>query len=195
LNIEGIVKEFIGLGERISQLPTNERQYYRRAVSETYRVLDNAVGLPIEKLTQIERIQDDITFVNEVRNLYSFTEWRNKEREVKLCEPLQEVAGELDAMVTKFKDKFAIRDRNELRNLIEQLRTERVGVAMLIRSSMESLSSTADEVDNSFEHYQKLRGDLKHKLKALDKIRQELTDSEIKFQDALSASSKKSRSI
>jgi hypothetical protein len=82
-------------------------------------VLDSAVGLPIEKLTQIKPIRDDTTFVNEVSNLDSATEWRNKEREVKLCEALQEVLGELDAMVTKYKDKFAICDRNELRNLIE----------------------------------------------------------------------------
>jgi hypothetical protein len=191
LSIEGKISAFITIGERISRLPTNERQYYRKAVSETYRVLDNAIGLPIEKLYQILPIQDETTFVNELRLLDSFTQWRDKEREVKLCEPLQEVAGELDATVTKFKDKFAIRDRNELRNLIEQLRQERNGVAHLIRGSMESLSSMASDVDNSFEYYQKLREALRNKIKALDDLRQELHESEMRFKDALSTSSKK----
>jgi gas vesicle protein len=191
LSIEGKISAFITIGERISRLPTNERQYYRKAVSETYRVLDNAIGLPIEKLYQILPIQDETTFVNELRLLDSFTQWRDKEREVKLCEPLQEVAGELDATVTKFKDKFAIRDRNELRNLIEQLRQERSGVAYLIRGSMESLSSMASDVDNSSEYYQKLREALRNKIKALDDLRQELHESEMRFKDALSTSSKK----
>ena len=191
MSIEGKISAFITIGERISRLPTNERQYYRKAVSETYRVLDNAIGLPIEKLYQILPIQDETTFVNELRLLDSFTQWRDKEREVKLCEPLQEVAGELDATVTKFKDKFAIHDRNELRNLIEQLRQERSGVAYLIRGSMESLSSMASDVDNSSEYYQKLREALRNKIKALDDLRQELHESEMRFKDALSTSSKK----
>ena len=191
MSIEGKISAFITIGERISRLPTNERQYYRKAVSETYRVLDNAIGLPIEKLYQILPIQDETTFVNELRLLDSFTQWRDKEREVKLCEPLQEVAGELDATVTKFKDKFAIRDRNELRNLIEQLRQERSGTAYLIRGSMESLSSMASDVDNSSEYYQRLREALRDKIKALDDLRQELHESEMRFKDALSTRSKK----
>ena len=191
LSIEGIISEFISIGERVSKLPANERQHYRKAVSETYHVLDKAIGLPIEKLTQILPIHDDTKFVNELRSLDSFYEWRDKEREVKLCEPLQEVVGELDAATVKIKDKFAIRDRDELRNLIEQLRQERDGVAYLIRSSMESLSSMAYDEDNSSEYYQKLRAGLRSKIKALDNMRQELHESEIRFQDALRATSKK----
>ena len=41
-SIEDTVSKFIGIGERLIQLPANERQYYREAVSQTYRVLDNA---------------------------------------------------------------------------------------------------------------------------------------------------------
>jgi hypothetical protein len=191
LSIEGIVSQFISIGERISKLPSKERQFYRKAVSETYRVLDNALGLPIEKLSQMQSIQDNTAFVNELRLLDSFTKWRDKEREVKLCEPLQEVTGEIDAMATKIKDKFAIRDKDALRNLIEQLRQERNGVAYLIRSSMEDLSRLAYEIDNSSEYYQQLREASRNKRKALDDIRQELRDSEMRFQDALSTSGKK----
>jgi hypothetical protein len=86
----------MGTGEGASQLPANERQYYRKAVSETYHVLDNAIGLPYEKLSQILVIKDKTTFVNELRLLDSFVKWRDKEREVKLCEPLQTAAGEID---------------------------------------------------------------------------------------------------
>ena len=42
LSSEGIISEFISIGERVSKLPANERQHYRKAVSETYHVLDKA---------------------------------------------------------------------------------------------------------------------------------------------------------
>ena len=51
----------------------------------------------------------------------------------------------------------------------------------------------AYKVDNSSENYQKLREALRNKIKALDDVRQELHDSEIRFKDALSASGKKWR--
>jgi hypothetical protein len=193
LNIEGTVSTFINIGERIARLPTNERQYYRKAVSETYRVLDNAIGLPIEKLTSMLVIQDNTTFVNELQLLDSFTKWRDKEREVKLCEPLQEVAGEIEATATKFKDKFSIRDRDELRNLIEQLRQDRNGVAYQIRSSMESLSNMAYDIDNSSADYQKAKEALRNKIKTLDIVRQELHESELRFSDALSTTAPKAK--
>jgi hypothetical protein len=149
-------------------------------------VHDNAIGLPLEKLTQMLVIQDKTTFVNELCLLDSYTKRRDKEREVKLCEPLQTAAGEMDATATKFKDKFSIRDRDELRNLIDRLREDRGGVAYLIRSSTESLSYMADDANNSSEGYQKSIEALRNKIKTLDNVRQELHESELRFGDALS---------
>jgi hypothetical protein len=44
----------------------------------------------------------------------------------------------------------------------------------------------ADEADNSSEGYQNARDALRNKIKALDDIRQELHESELRFVDALS---------
>lgn len=182
----------MGIGERLIRLPANERQYYRKAVSETYRVLDNAIGLSIDKLNSIRVINDKTTFVNELRLLGSFNKWRDKERdkerEVKLCKPLQTAAGEIDATATRFKDMISIRDRDELRRLIEQLRRDRTGIAMLIRTSMTTLSNMADDADNSPEGYQHAKETLVNKIRSLDEVRLELHESEKRFVDALSYS-------
>ena len=72
--------------------------------------------------------------------------------------------------------------------LIFGLRTQRVGIATLIRSSMMTLTDMADYADNSSEGYQKARDALRNKIKTLDDVRQELHKSELRFIDALTVS-------
>ena len=81
---------------------------------------------------------------------------------------------------------ISIRDRDELRRLIEQLRQDRNGIAYLIRSSMTTLSDIADDADKSPEGYQLAKETLVNKSSSLDEIRLELHESEKTFVDALS---------
>jgi hypothetical protein len=84
--ISNTAKNFIDIGERLVKLPTNERQYYRTVLSETYRLLDNALLIPINRLSKILATSDKTVFVNELRLLEDMQEWRKIERDVNLCD-------------------------------------------------------------------------------------------------------------
>jgi hypothetical protein len=168
-DVSGTAKNFIDIGERLVNLPAKERQYYRAVLTETYRLLDTAILIPITRLDKMLTIplSSKSKFIGELRSLDSVKDWRKIEREVNLCEPLYAAGQEMDGATRQLKGRLAIRNRQQLRNLINQLLDGERGFSYLISNSLKNLASMADNSKTSYAEKRKaVRDDIRHELMA-----------------------------
>lgn len=100
-------------------IPKKERDKYRQAMKETYRLIDTHLNMVILRLGDIQLFDDDRTFMQEVTKLDNYAEWRNAEREFRLCENLRATYSEAERLRGKLVGSRSVQDWDAL---LEQMR-------------------------------------------------------------------------
>ena len=166
----------------IKDLQVRKRQHYRKVIDETYRLLDSAILLVLNRLSNLLLIEKQEDFIRELRGLDNFTEWTNIERQVRLCNNLHTTGREMEDLYNKLIDRISLRNPGEFQNLTWALLYEgEAGLANFISKSLKNLSEMADTAAQSSDDYEKVRKAVRKTRNALRKERLNLISSEIKF--------------
>jgi hypothetical protein len=161
------INTLIEIGERVIKLPSNERQYYRNVVRETFDVLNSALVLVINRLGSLLVIpfEDDQQF-NELRNLDNFQEWIQIERSVGLCEVLRAAGIPANSGIQDLKNVF-----DELTNSLKSLMSTRSAMTALptnYNPILEKITNILEKVGQDIGAFVKL--DIRTEVKKGDQI-------------------------
>lgn len=166
----------------LTSIPKKERQRYKDAVKDSYTLMNSAVNLVFLRLGDVLLLEKKQEFLKEVRRLDNAQEWLQLERDVRLCNKLREVHGEIDSFVlNRMIVRLGSRDWDNVRRLVDQLLEREGTLADYISASLRKLASQASAASTSSEEYAKLRRNLTQTRRALEKDRQRLITSELEF--------------
>lgn len=165
----------------LKNLPKKERQHYRDVLSETYTLLDSAVGLILCRLGDLLQIEDRKDFLKELRSLNNFNEWENIERNVRLCSNLRATGREMQGLADKLLLHISLRNSIAFDRLMYQILESEGRLADFIGSSLSHLADMADMASKSSKGYAKAMKAVRETRDALSKERKSLISSEIEF--------------
>jgi len=176
--LEKIGKGLIAL----KKVPEKQRKKYQEAIGETYTLLNSAINLVLNRLGDIILIDEQAEFFNEVKRLDNFEEWRQVEREVRLCNSLRATGREMRRFGEKFLDKTALRNKENFSFLVfDVLEVGERELADLIGESLYQLVEKANKTPENSEGYKKLKRATKKMRDAFRKERMKLISAELEF--------------
>jgi hypothetical protein len=171
----------------LKDMPKKQRTAYRDAVRDTYKLLDSALNLVSNRLSDLVQIAktDQNKFIAELKALDNEQEWKRISRDVRLCETLRIAHREMDGLTLKVMAFVSGRDWENTRKLVDQVLEREGTLANFISNSLKSLAKqaeTASQSSDGFDHALKAVSKTNNKL---DKERLRLIKSEIEFLDSL----------
>lgn len=176
--LEKVAKAVIAL----KNIPKQERQRYKEAVKDSYTLMNSAVNLVFLRLGDILLLDTKGEFLKEVRRLDNTQEWLQLERDVRLCNKLREVHGEIDNFVlTRMLVRLGSRDWDNVRQLVDELLEREGTLADYISASLKKLAGQASAASRSSREYASLRRIVTRTRGVLEKERQRLIASELEF--------------
>lgn len=166
----------------LKKIPEKQRKKYREAIGETYTILNSALNLVLNRLGDIMLLDQRADFFGEVKRLDNFEEWRQIEREVRLCSNLRAAGREMKRFGEKFLDKIALRNQESYARLVYQvLEQGESELADLISESLHQLAEKANKTPENSEGYKKLKRAVKRMRDAFRKERMKLISAELNF--------------
>lgn len=193
MGIFDVVKALGDITNKIIQMPQQQRKEYRKALSETCILLQQAIGIPRNKLYTILRSNNKLQepdrpedLRRELQDLQYF-DWAAAERLIYLCEPLRDVADEMGSRKNQIKGKIAVPELDELANLIQGLLGGgEQSVGNEIKQILNDLSELGHNSDLSIPaNFEKARKAVGDKIVDLDETRRELNATEFQIRQAI----------
>jgi len=176
--------------KKLSDLPEKERESYKKALKDTYSMLDAVLLMIIRRLGNILFLLDDPNdsnaenrqknFIAEVLKLGDYNEWRAAERNFRMCNGLVEMRVQvMNRMNSKFWKVIHFRNNWEkLVNHINSMLYNEDAVAQYLRNEFENLS---DQARGNSPDITAIQSKVKELKKSLDEIRDQLIKNEIEF--------------
>src|SRR4030095_123363 len=184
LDFDGLLKFLAEIGPKVAKLPASERQLYRDKIDETFRLLDQAISVVMNRLGTLLSISEDqkAKFIEGLRQLNNVNEWVEMERDIMLCKPIREALREGEAFLGNAKAQLFFKDPDNVINQLSALTSGRMGLAFYISDSLRGLAQMANTADLDFKKVQEA---VSKKYDELRKKRQELVHSESKLYDTI----------
>ena len=176
--LEKVAKAVIAL----QSIPKQERQRYKAAVKDSYALMNSAVNLVFLRLGDILLLDKKGEFLKEVRRLDNAQEWLQLERDVRLCNKLRDVHGEIDNFVlSRMIIRLGSRDWDKVRQLVDELLEREGTLADYLSASLRKLARQASVATRSSQEYANLRRSVTQTRRVVERERQRLIASELEF--------------
>jgi hypothetical protein len=180
--IEKIANALVAL----KNIPVRKRQKIQDAVKDSFTLLNSAVNIVLHRLGDISYHESDSDFRNDLRRLDNLEEWRDLEREMRMCRSLREVHGEIDGFTLSLMPlRLGSRDWHQVRTLVDQVLEREGELADYISRALRRLAARADSAVLSTREYQSARRAVIRARKALEAERQHLLTAELSFLEAI----------
>ena len=180
--IEKIANALVAL----KNIPVRKRQKIQDAVKDSFTLLNSAVNIVLHRLGDTSYHESDTDFRNDLRRLDNLEEWRDLEREMRMCRSLREVHGEIDGFTLSLMPlRLGSRDWDQVRTLVDQVLEREGELADYISRALKRLAARADSAVLSTREYQSARRAVIRARKALEAERQHLLTAELSFLEAI----------
>jgi hypothetical protein len=117
---DAIEKAFNAI-KKIANLPKETRDELRNTFDETFKLMDTTINMVIIRLSEILRITDDPTFINEVGQLCFDASWTQAEREFRLCKSLRHTVNETQRLRNSILNHISIKEWDEMQNQMQAI--------------------------------------------------------------------------
>ena len=129
-------------------VPKETREKYRNVLGNTYKLIDETLGMVITHLGGILETCDQKEFIKKVKGLVYVPFWLAREQELDLCSELHEVHSEMGSFVEKTIDKLSIKDLEKLNQFIKEIFAREGELAKYISDEFSALSKLANDLEN-----------------------------------------------
>ena len=140
--IDALSKVGAGL-KALGALPKQERDKYRQAMKDTYRLIDTSLNMVILRLGDILLLDNDRAFMQEVATLDNYEGWRNAEREFRLCENLRATHSEMGTLRSELLGPLSVQDWDALLEQMQAVFSAEYELAFYISSQFRELAEAA----------------------------------------------------
>ena len=164
---------------KLAALPEEEREYYRGVVGDTYKLLYSATSLVQNRLGRLLQIDDQDVFVRELRGLDNLDEWKDIERDVRVCDKLSAAGREMQGLRRRIRGRISVRSWRDFNLLVALLLGREETLAEFIKDSLSHLARMSDDAARSSTGYERAREAVRETREAVDKERESLISSEI----------------
>jgi len=167
----------------LTNVPTEQRQRYVKAVGEAFGLLDSALMLVINRLGDISQITDQNEFLTELARLNNVKEWTAIERDVRLCRNLRLAHAELDTFTLHFMAEIKGADWENVRRLVDQVLEREGQLADFIAASLNDLAARAASARTDQTKYSQAQGAVEQVSNVVKQERRRLIAAELQFLD------------
>ncbi len=166
----------------IKNIPETQRKRISEAVEDSFTLLNSAINLVLLRLDDLLLEDSRSEFINDLKRLGNNQEWRELERDVRLCRKLRELHGEISSFAIKtIPLRVGSRDWANVRVLVDEILEGEGELADFIGRKLSNLSALAEQANLSNDGYKKTIASIKRVERRLRKDRQRLLASEISF--------------
>lgn len=162
--------------KKIADLPRDVRRNFRDTMAETYRLLDTSLNMVIIRLGDLQKMEHEQEFLNEVIELGNYSEWLKVERDFRLCASLRAMLRECQTLKEKFVGSKCVQDWDAALSIMESILMNEGELALFIRDHFSKLVEVAGSGNLSpieiKTEIKKFRGELSDQREAL--IKQEV---------------------
>lgn len=165
----------------VASLPVEEREKYRTTLDETYRLMDTALNMIVNRLDTISQAPDG-DILGLVAHLDQFAEWESMEREFRLCRSLRTVVAEADSLNSQVSGEVFLGDWDAVRMHMHQVLAAEGDLAGVICQYFQDLSNIAKALLNTApnaDDIKELRGHVGDFRKTLSEERRKLIQQEV----------------
>lgn len=163
----------------IANMPKAERDAIRRALDETFRLIDTTLNMVIIRLGDVLLESADEAFLREVARLDNYNEWMQAEREFRLCQSLRVARREMETVAGQLAGLMSTNDWTALLQQMQNILATENDVALFIGQQFHQHANDARTSGQNSTHTQDLRGALTAFRQALVGERQALIQSEV----------------
>lgn len=186
----GAVKSLHDLAKAIfalKDIPGKERDKYRALLHDTFTLLDSAILLVINKLSDLLILADTDRdrFLLGLKSLDNIPEWEKLARDVRLCHPLRAASSELDRIIWNFQDQLILKDHAAVSHLISDVLDREGQLAWFISESLKTVASRAAELTSPNADFISTKELMQEFKLALNKERDALIRAEISSFDVI----------
>lgn len=140
--------EAIGWLYSQKNVPKKTRDQYRTVLGNTYKLIDETLGMVITHLGGILETYDKKELIRKVKELDLQLFWQNREQELELCSELRETHSEMEGALKKITDILSVKDLEKLNQLIQVIFTKESELAGYISEELSSLSKLAKDLES-----------------------------------------------
>lgn len=150
------LKSVFADAKALLNIPGEEREKYRRALDETFTLLDSGILLVYSRLGDIliAARQDNSDggrnhLVKQLAALGNVEAWETLNRDVRLCRNLRETSREMEGLFRRLRGKLSVQDQAGLELLIRALLEGEGRLADWIGLKLQSLSALTDKAKSN----------------------------------------------
>jgi hypothetical protein len=133
----------------LKDLPARERERYRSLLHDTFTLLDSAILLVLNKITDVELLaeRNRADFAHGLRSLDHQPEWERMARDVRLCHPLRAASAELNGVVQSLTGRLTLKDPAAVRELIDEVLDREYQLASFISRALTDLAKAGADLE------------------------------------------------
>lgn len=139
------IERAFGVIKKITDLPKGIRDELRNTLDETFKLMDTTLNMIIIRLSEIIRITDDATFLNEVSQLSVDASWTKAEREFRLCKSLRHSVNEAHRLKNSLLNHISIVEWSEMQNQMQAILYGEDRLGNYISDKFQSLAFSASQ--------------------------------------------------
>lgn len=166
---------------KLASIPEEEREYYREAVGDAYKLLYSAASLVQNRLGRLLQIDDQDVFIRELRGLDNLDEWIDIERDVRMCDKLRAVGYEMQNLRRMLRGRIAVRNWADFNRLVAMVLEREGTLAEFIKDSLSHLARMSDDAARSSTCYERAREAVRETRDAVNKERENIILDEREF--------------
>lgn len=133
--------------KKISNIPPENRKFYREQFRETLTLIDSALVMMIVRLGDLLALAKDDKrqeFSNEIGRLDNVSEWIEIEREFRICRNLRIAKSEMRGIIDKFKINVSVSNRDLFEESFGKIFALEEELGYYIGDSLKHLSAMKD---------------------------------------------------